>query len=73
INWWIAKLKANILAQLMQIPSQMTMTTDAAPSEYGSTLEKELEMIAIAHGTWNKRQAKLTINNREIKAIFQGL
>ncbi|KAA6341859.1 MAG: hypothetical protein EZS28_052427, partial [Streblomastix strix] len=49
------------------------MTTDAAPSGWGSTLEKELEMIAMAHGTWNKRQAKLSSNNREIKAIIQGL
>ncbi|KAA6398233.1 MAG: hypothetical protein EZS28_006240 [Streblomastix strix] len=30
-------------------------------------------MIAIAHGTWNKKQAKLTSNNRKIKAITQGL
>ncbi|KAA6364048.1 MAG: putative reverse transcriptase, partial [Streblomastix strix] len=73
INWWIAKLRANIPAQLIQIPPQMTMTTDAAPSGWGSTLEKEQEMIAVAHGTWNKRQAKLSSNNREIKAITQGL
>ncbi|KAA6382812.1 MAG: hypothetical protein EZS28_021664 [Streblomastix strix] len=71
INWWIAKLKANIPAQLMQVPPQIAMTTDAAPSGWGSTLEKELEMIAMAHGTQNKRQAKLTSNNREIKAITQ--
>ncbi|KAA6368720.1 MAG: putative reverse transcriptase, partial [Streblomastix strix] len=73
INWWIAKLRANTPVQLIQIPPQMTMTTDAAPSGWGSTLEKEQEMIAMAHGTWNKRQAKLTSNNREIKAITQGL
>ncbi|KAA6371932.1 MAG: putative reverse transcriptase [Streblomastix strix] len=73
INWWIVKLKANTPAQLIQIPPQMTMTTDAAPSGWGSTLEKEQEMIATAHGTWNRRQAKLTSNNREIKAITQGL
>ncbi|KAA6364658.1 MAG: putative reverse transcriptase [Streblomastix strix] len=73
INWWIAKLRANIPAQLIQIPPQMTMTTDAATSGWGSTLEKEQEMIAMAHGTWNKRQSKLTSNNREIKAITQGL
>ncbi|KAA6360278.1 MAG: hypothetical protein EZS28_044197, partial [Streblomastix strix] len=52
---------------------QMTMTIDAAPSGWGSTLEKELEMIAMAHGTWNKRQVKLSSNIREIKAITQGL
>ncbi|KAA6333831.1 MAG: hypothetical protein EZS28_053123 [Streblomastix strix] len=73
INWWIAKLRANIPAQLIQKPSQMTMTTDAAPSGWGSTLEKESEMIAIAHGTWNKRQMKQPSNNREIKAITQDL
>ncbi|KAA6366752.1 MAG: hypothetical protein EZS28_037723, partial [Streblomastix strix] len=44
INWWIAKLRANIPAQLIQIPPQMTMTTDAAPSGWGSTLERELEI-----------------------------
>ncbi|KAA6397961.1 MAG: hypothetical protein EZS28_006508, partial [Streblomastix strix] len=33
------------------------MTTDAALSGWGSTLEKELEKIAMAHGTWNRRQA----------------
>ncbi|KAA6310565.1 MAG: hypothetical protein EZS28_056291, partial [Streblomastix strix] len=48
-------------------------TIDAAPSGWGSTLEKEMEMIATAHGTWNKRQAKLTSSKREIKAITQGL
>ncbi|KAA6350100.1 MAG: hypothetical protein EZS28_051906, partial [Streblomastix strix] len=73
INWWITKLRANILTQLIQIPPQMIMTTDAAPSGWGSTLEKELEMIAVAHGTGNKRQAKLSSNYREIKAITQGL
>ncbi|KAA6395735.1 MAG: hypothetical protein EZS28_008737 [Streblomastix strix] len=51
----------------------MTMTTDAAPRGWGSALERELGMIAIAHGTWNKRQVKLSSNNREIKAINQGL
>ncbi|KAA6363146.1 MAG: hypothetical protein EZS28_041328 [Streblomastix strix] len=73
INQWIAKLRANIPAQLIQIPPQMTMTTDAAPSGWSSTLEKEQEMIAMAHGTWNRKQTKLTSNNREIKAITQGL
>ncbi|KAA6368255.1 MAG: hypothetical protein EZS28_036219 [Streblomastix strix] len=32
INCWIEKLRANIPAQLIQIPPQMTTTTDAAPS-----------------------------------------
>ncbi|KAA6386676.1 MAG: putative Pro-Pol polyprotein [Streblomastix strix] len=54
INWWIAKLRANIQAQLIQIPPQMTMIIDAAHSGWGSILERELEMIAMAHGTWNK-------------------
>ncbi|KAA6372651.1 MAG: hypothetical protein EZS28_031824 [Streblomastix strix] len=54
INWFIVKLRANIPAQLIQIPPQMTMTTDAASGGWGSTLERELEMIAIAYGTWNK-------------------
>ncbi|KAA6374217.1 MAG: putative Transposon Tf2-6 polyprotein [Streblomastix strix] len=73
INWWITKLRANIPAQLIQIPPQMTMTTDAAPSEWGSTQGREPEIIAIAHGTRYKRQAKLTSNNREIIAITLGL
>ncbi|KAA6397070.1 MAG: hypothetical protein EZS28_007409, partial [Streblomastix strix] len=73
INWWIAKLRANIPAQLIQIPPQMTKTTDAARSGWCSTLEKELEMIAMVHGIWDERQAKLSSNNREIKAITQGL
>ncbi|KAA6372115.1 MAG: putative reverse transcriptase [Streblomastix strix] len=72
INWQITKLRANTPAQLIQIPPQMTMTTDEATSGCGSSLERELEMIAIAHGTWNKRQVKLTSINREIKAITQG-
>ncbi|KAA6364129.1 MAG: putative reverse transcriptase [Streblomastix strix] len=73
INWWIAKLRANIPTQLIQIPPLMTMKTDAAPSGWGSALEKEPEMIAVSHGTWNKSQVKLSNNNREIKAITQGL
>ncbi|KAA6390520.1 MAG: hypothetical protein EZS28_013951 [Streblomastix strix] len=73
INWWMIKLKVNIPAQLIQIPPQMTMTMDAVPSVWGSTLEKELEMITVAHGTWNKRQAKLTRINKEIKALTQDL
>ncbi|KAA6376873.1 MAG: hypothetical protein EZS28_027600 [Streblomastix strix] len=51
----------------------MTKSKDATPSRWGSTLERELEMKAIDHGTWNKRQVKLTSNIREIKAITQGL
>ncbi|KAA6309343.1 MAG: hypothetical protein EZS28_056530, partial [Streblomastix strix] len=73
INWWIAKLRANIQAQLIQIAPQMAMTTDIAPSGWGSIFERELEMISKVHGTWNKRQAKLTSKNKEIKAITQGL
>ncbi|KAA6364248.1 MAG: hypothetical protein EZS28_040227, partial [Streblomastix strix] len=73
INWWITKLRANIPAQLIQIPPQIAMTTDAAPSGWGSTQEKELEMIAMVRGTWTKRQAKLSNDNREIKAITQRL
>ncbi|KAA6361917.1 MAG: hypothetical protein EZS28_042555 [Streblomastix strix] len=73
INWWMTKLGANIPAQLVQIPPQMTMTTDAATSGWGQTLEKALEMIAMTQRTWNKRQAKLISNNKEIKAINQNL
>ncbi|KAA6402177.1 MAG: hypothetical protein EZS28_002287, partial [Streblomastix strix] len=51
----------------------MTMTTDTAPSGLGQISKKELKMIAMAHGTCNKRQAKLSSNNKEIKAITQGL
>ncbi|KAA6381811.1 MAG: hypothetical protein EZS28_022664 [Streblomastix strix] len=54
INWWVSKLKMNISAQLLQILPKMTMTMDAAPSDKGSTLDIELEMITMAHGTWNK-------------------
>ncbi|KAA6403178.1 MAG: hypothetical protein EZS28_001304 [Streblomastix strix] len=73
INWWVAKFRAIIPALSIQISPQISMATDAAASGRGSTLKKELETIAVAHGTWNKRQAKLTRNNREIKAITQGL
>ncbi|KAA6370870.1 MAG: hypothetical protein EZS28_033602 [Streblomastix strix] len=31
INWWIAKLMANIPTQLIQVLPQMTMTIDAVP------------------------------------------
>ncbi|KAA6374988.1 MAG: hypothetical protein EZS28_029486 [Streblomastix strix] len=51
INWWIAKLRANIPAQLIQIPPKVIMTTNAAPSRWGSTQERDLKMIAIAYGT----------------------
>ncbi|KAA6357844.1 MAG: hypothetical protein EZS28_046628, partial [Streblomastix strix] len=53
INWWIAKLRANIPAQLIQIPPQMTNDNRCSTKWMG--------------------QAKLTSNNREIKAITQGL
>ncbi|KAA6357794.1 MAG: hypothetical protein EZS28_046679 [Streblomastix strix] len=43
------KFRANIPAQLIQIPPQMTMTANASPYGQGSTLGKELEMIAMAH------------------------
>ncbi|KAA6388042.1 MAG: hypothetical protein EZS28_016431 [Streblomastix strix] len=49
------------------------MTTDAALSGWGSALEKEQEMIAMAHGTRNKRQAKLSSYIRQIQAITLGL
>ncbi|KAA6311404.1 MAG: hypothetical protein EZS28_056134, partial [Streblomastix strix] len=65
--------RANIPAQLIQILPQITMTTDEAPSGWGPTLEREMEIIATVHGTWNKRQVKLSSNNREIKAIAQDL
>ncbi|KAA6403508.1 MAG: hypothetical protein EZS28_000973 [Streblomastix strix] len=49
------------------------MTTDAAPNGWDSILDKGLEMITMAHGTWNKRYAMLTSYNKEIKAITQVL
>ncbi|KAA6399441.1 MAG: hypothetical protein EZS28_005039 [Streblomastix strix] len=73
INWWAAQFRANIPTQLIQILSQIIMVADAAPSGWDSTLERELEMIEMAHRTWNKSYAKLSNNNREIKAITQGL
>ncbi|KAA6380183.1 MAG: hypothetical protein EZS28_024289 [Streblomastix strix] len=73
INWWITKLRANIATQLIQILSQMTMTTGAAPSGWDSALQSELEMIAIAHRSWNKRKVNITSSNRKIKAITKSL
>ncbi|KAA6384169.1 MAG: hypothetical protein EZS28_020304 [Streblomastix strix] len=49
------------------------MTTDVAPKEWGSKLEGELEMIAVAHRTWNKRQTKLSNLIRKIKVITLSL
>ncbi|KAA6368924.1 MAG: hypothetical protein EZS28_035548, partial [Streblomastix strix] len=71
-NWGITKHRGNIPAQLIQTPPQTTVTTDAAPNAWGSILEKELKMITMAQRTWNKSQANLTSNIREIKAITQG-
>ncbi|KAA6388423.1 MAG: hypothetical protein EZS28_016046 [Streblomastix strix] len=51
----------------------MTMKIDVALSGLGSTLEKELEMIAMTHEIWNKRYAKFTGNSMEIKAVTQSL
>ncbi|KAA6394066.1 MAG: hypothetical protein EZS28_010399 [Streblomastix strix] len=73
INWLVTKLRANIPTKLTQILQQITMTTDETPRKWSSKLEKELKVIAIAHVTWNKRQMKLSSNNREIKAITLGL
>ncbi|KAA6381075.1 MAG: hypothetical protein EZS28_023395, partial [Streblomastix strix] len=39
----------------------------------GSTLEKELEMIAMAYGTLNRRYAKLVCNERDVKVITQAI
>ncbi|KAA6393041.1 MAG: hypothetical protein EZS28_011437 [Streblomastix strix] len=51
INWWIAKLRANIPTQLIQILPQMIMIKDAAPNSCGLTIENVLEIIVSAHGT----------------------
>ncbi|KAA6358949.1 MAG: hypothetical protein EZS28_045524 [Streblomastix strix] len=42
LNWWIARLRASIPAQLIQIPPQMTMTTDAAPSGWGLNIRERI-------------------------------
>ncbi|KAA6394944.1 MAG: hypothetical protein EZS28_009525 [Streblomastix strix] len=72
INRWIAKLRANIPAQLKQTIPQMTILLDAALSGRDSTLEKGMEMIAMVHGISYKRKVKLASNNKEIKAITQS-
>ncbi|KAA6387448.1 MAG: hypothetical protein EZS28_017024 [Streblomastix strix] len=49
INWQIIKFRVIIPSQLIQIPAQMTMTTDAASSGWSSALQRELGMIAMAN------------------------
>ncbi|KAA6389534.1 MAG: hypothetical protein EZS28_014936 [Streblomastix strix] len=73
IIWCITKLRSNISANLIQMPSQMKMTTDALSHGWGSTLEKDKEMISVAHGTQNIRQVKQMSNSKVVKAIIQGL
>ncbi|KAA6395624.1 MAG: hypothetical protein EZS28_008848 [Streblomastix strix] len=42
---------SNVPAQLIKIPPHVTMTTDVAHSRWRSAVERELEMIVMAHGT----------------------
>ncbi|KAA6380626.1 MAG: hypothetical protein EZS28_023846 [Streblomastix strix] len=49
------------------------MTTDAVPCGWGSILETQSEMIEQTHGNQNKKQARLTNSNREIKAVICDL
>ncbi|KAA6366567.1 MAG: hypothetical protein EZS28_037907 [Streblomastix strix] len=63
INWWIAKLRVNIPAQLIQIPPQMTMTTDAAPSGWGFNIRERAGNDS--NGSWNLEQKICEINEQQ--------
>ncbi|KAA6378172.1 MAG: hypothetical protein EZS28_026301 [Streblomastix strix] len=49
------------------------LTTDASPQGLGAISIYENQIELIQHNCWNKKEAVMTSNAQEIKAIYYGL
>ncbi|KAA6394350.1 MAG: hypothetical protein EZS28_010122 [Streblomastix strix] len=61
-NWRIANFRQNILAQLIQIPPQMTMTKDAATSGWGFNIREGTGNDS--NRSWNLEQKISEVNKQ---------
>ncbi|KAA6348386.1 MAG: hypothetical protein EZS28_051980, partial [Streblomastix strix] len=49
------------------------LSTDATPQRWGATQIQENQIELIQHDCWNEKEAEMTSNAKEIKAIYYRL
>ncbi|KAA6388217.1 MAG: putative reverse transcriptase [Streblomastix strix] len=73
LKWWIRRIGDNQPKSLINRTITCMLTTNASPQSWGATLIYENQIELIQHDCWSEREAEMTSNAKEIKAIYYGL
>ncbi|KAA6401856.1 MAG: putative reverse transcriptase [Streblomastix strix] len=73
LKWWIRRIWDNLPQSLINKTITCMITTDASPQGWGATLTHENQIELIQHDCWSEKEAEMTSNAKEIKAIYYGL
>ncbi|KAA6372823.1 MAG: putative Transposon Ty3-I Gag-Pol polyprotein [Streblomastix strix] len=73
LKWWIRRIGDNQPQSLINKTITCMLTTDASPQGWGATLIYENQIELIQHDCWSEKEAEMTSNAKEIKAIYYGL
>ncbi|KAA6400138.1 MAG: hypothetical protein EZS28_004338 [Streblomastix strix] len=70
LKWWTKKIRDNYPEFLVQKTVTCKLTTVASPQGWGATLIYENQIELIQHDCWSEKEAEMTSNAKEIKAIY---
>ncbi|KAA6368171.1 MAG: hypothetical protein EZS28_036301, partial [Streblomastix strix] len=73
LKWWIRRIGDNQPDSLINKTIICMLTTDASPQGQGATQIYENQIELIQHDCWSEKEAEMTSNAKEIKAIYYGL
>ncbi|KAA6367064.1 MAG: putative reverse transcriptase [Streblomastix strix] len=73
LKQWIRRIGDNQPESLINKTITCMLTTDTSPQGWGATLIYENQIELIQHDCWSEKEAEMTSNAKEIKAIYYGL
>ncbi|KAA6360853.1 MAG: hypothetical protein EZS28_043620, partial [Streblomastix strix] len=73
LKWWIRRIGDNQPESLTNKTIACMQTTDASSQGWVATLIYENQIELIQHDCWSEKEAEMTSNAKEIKAIYYGI
>ncbi|KAA6396587.1 MAG: putative reverse transcriptase [Streblomastix strix] len=73
LKWRIRRIGNSQPESLINKTITCMLTTDASPQGWGATLINENQIELIQYDCWSEKEAEMTNNAKEIKAIYYGL
>ncbi|KAA6376811.1 MAG: hypothetical protein EZS28_027660, partial [Streblomastix strix] len=70
LKWWIRRIGDNQPESFINRSITCMLTTDASPQGQGATLIYQNQIKLIQHNCWSEKEAEMTSNAKEIKAIY---